>query len=98
MSETPNTVDPRVPRREDCVLRYVLERRARLHPDRSYIRLPDNSSISYGEFRTSVERAAAGLAALASSKVITSTSGCQTAYRCCEYGLPSTGLARSTYP
>jgi crotonobetaine/carnitine-CoA ligase len=64
MSETANAIDPRVPRREDCVLRYVLERRARLHPDRSYIRLPDGSSISYGEFHDSVERAAAGLAAL----------------------------------
>jgi len=64
MSETANAVDPRVPPREDCVLRYVLERRARLHPDRSYIRLPDGSSISYGEFHDSVERAAAGLAAL----------------------------------
>lgn len=64
MPETANTIDPRVPRREDCVLRYVLERCAGRHPDRSYIRLPDGRTISYGELCGSVERAAAGLAAL----------------------------------
>jgi crotonobetaine/carnitine-CoA ligase len=56
--------DPRVPSREDCVLRYVLERRARAHPKRDFIRLGDASSISYEVFRAAVERTAAGLAAL----------------------------------
>jgi crotonobetaine/carnitine-CoA ligase len=56
--------DPRVPAREDCVLRYVLEKRADLHPDRPYIRLPDGSAISYRAFRDQVVRTAAGLAAL----------------------------------
>ncbi len=56
--------DPRVPSREDCVLRYVLERRARSHPERDFIRRGDGGSISYEAFRAAVERTAAGLAAL----------------------------------
>ncbi len=56
--------DTRVPKRDDCVLRYVLETRAAAHPDRAYIKLPDGSSITYGAFCLSVERTAAGLAAL----------------------------------
>jgi carnitine-CoA ligase len=54
----------RVPTRDECVLRYVLERRATLHPDKPFIRLGDGSSIGYGRFRSMVERAAAGLASL----------------------------------
>jgi crotonobetaine/carnitine-CoA ligase len=53
-----------VPARENCVLRYVLERRAASHPDRDFIRQGDGSAISYGAFRQRVERTAAGLAAL----------------------------------
>ncbi|HOA94966.1 MAG TPA: AMP-binding protein [Quisquiliibacterium sp.] len=56
--------DPRIPAREDCVLRYVLERRADAHPERPFIRLGDGSAIAYGEFRDAVRRTAAGLAAL----------------------------------
>jgi crotonobetaine/carnitine-CoA ligase len=56
--------DARIPAREECVLRYVLERRAEAHPKRAFIRLGDGSSIGYGAFRASVERTAAGLAAL----------------------------------
>ncbi len=64
MADQTGGTDKRVPAREDCVLRYVLETRAERHPDRSYIRLPDGSSISYRDMRSSVERTAAGLAAL----------------------------------
>lgn len=46
------------------MLRYMLEKRAGLHPDRPYIRLPDGSAISYRAFRDQVVRTAAGLAAL----------------------------------
>jgi carnitine-CoA ligase len=56
--------DGRVPPRDECVLRYVLERRAALHPERTFIRRNDGSSIGYAEFRTMVESAAAGLASL----------------------------------
>lgn len=64
MTDQAKSMDARVPSREDCVLRYVLEKRAEQHPDKPFMRLPDGDAISYGEFRASVERAAAGLAAL----------------------------------
>ncbi|MBS0517930.1 MAG: AMP-binding protein [Proteobacteria bacterium] len=64
MTDHASAADARVPAREDCVLRYVLEKRSERHPERAYIRLPDGSSVTYGDFRRSVERAAAGLAAL----------------------------------
>lgn len=57
-----------VPARDDCVLRYVLERRADQHPDRDFIRQGDGTAISYGEFRRRVERTAANLAALGVSQ------------------------------
>ncbi|HWS73698.1 MAG TPA: AMP-binding protein [Quisquiliibacterium sp.] len=56
--------DPRVPTRDECVLRYVLERRAEAQPDKAFIRLGDGGAITYREFRDSVVRTAAGLAAL----------------------------------
>ena len=59
-----SSLDPRVPSRDECVLRYVLERRAGTQPDKAFIRLGDGSAISYREFRDSVVRTAAGLAAL----------------------------------
>ena len=64
MTDQAKSMDARVPNREDCVLRYVLEKRAEQHPDKPFMRLPDGDAISYGAFRASVERAAAGLAAL----------------------------------
>lgn len=54
----------RVPPREETVTRYVLERRAALHPDRPFLRLPDGSTVSYETFHASVQRLAAGLAGL----------------------------------
>ena len=64
MTDQAKSMDARVPSREDCVLRYVLEKRAEQHPDKPFMRLPDGDAISYGAFRASVERAAAGLATL----------------------------------
>ena len=54
----------RVPPREEAVTRYVLERRAALHPDRPFLRLPDGSTVSYETFHSSVQWLAAGLAGL----------------------------------
>ena len=64
MTDQAKSMDARVPSRDDCVLRYVLEKRAAQHPDKPFMRLPDGDAISYEAFRASVERAAAGLAAL----------------------------------
>ncbi|HMN70470.1 MAG TPA: AMP-binding protein [Rhodoblastus sp.] len=52
------------PAREDAVSRYVLERRAREHPDRPFLRLADGSVETYAAFGESVRSLAAGLAAL----------------------------------
>lgn len=64
MVDHATNADSRVPSREECVMRYVLEQRAAQHPDRPYLRCGDGSSIGYGAFRLMVERTAAGLAAL----------------------------------
>jgi len=64
MADQPDATDGRVPRRDDCVLRYVLERQAERHPERVFIRRPDGSAIAYRDWRSAVERTAAGLAAL----------------------------------
>lgn len=57
------TSDPRIPSRETCVTRYVLEHRAQTNPERAYIRTADGAEFAYGPFCASVQRAAAGLAA-----------------------------------
>ena len=49
MADPITRVDDRVPERSEGVLRYVLAKRAALHPDRPYLRLPDGSSIAYGQ-------------------------------------------------
>lgn len=59
-----NVARAAVPARDECVLRYVLERRAAEFPTHDFIRLPSGESISYGEFLTTVRRTAAGLASL----------------------------------
>lgn len=53
-----------VPPREECVLRYVLERQAAARPQKTFIRTTDGRQITYAEFAGSVQRTAAGLAAL----------------------------------
>ncbi|WP_137388995.1 AMP-binding protein [Rhodoligotrophos defluvii] len=56
--------DPRIPRREDCVLRYVLERRAAEHPHRVFIKMPDGREFTYGALLDDARRMASGLAQL----------------------------------
>jgi len=58
------TPDARVPAREVCVLRYVLDRRAADQPDAPFLRLADGAEISYAAMRDSVVKMAAGLAQL----------------------------------
>ena len=58
------TPDARVPAREVCVLRYVLDRRAADQPDAPFLRLADGAEISYAAMRDSVVKMAAGLARL----------------------------------
>lgn len=53
-----------VPPREECVLRYVLERQVATRPGKTFVRTTDGRQITYAEFAGSVQRTAAGLAAL----------------------------------
>jgi crotonobetaine/carnitine-CoA ligase len=57
----PPWFDPRVPAREDCVLRPMLETRAARHPERRFALFEDGTSWTYGECLAEVRRAAAGL-------------------------------------
>lgn len=60
----PPWFDPRVPAREDCVLRHMLDARAARHPGRRFALFEDGTRWSYGECLSEVRAAAAGLQAL----------------------------------
>ena len=63
-TERPPWFDPQMPAREDCVLRYLLERGAHHHPDRQLARFEDDTQWSWMEGRHSVRDAAAALQSL----------------------------------
>jgi len=52
------------PAPEDCVVRALIDRRAREHPDRTFVLFEDGEAWTYGELRTRVAAWAAGLQAL----------------------------------
>ncbi len=58
------TSDPRIPATDDCVLRYLLEKRAALTPDAPYAVFDAGAWWSYAETLRQTRRAAAGLQAL----------------------------------
>ncbi|MGE4306291.1 MAG: AMP-binding protein, partial [Novosphingobium sp.] len=53
--------DSRVPQPEECVSRYVLDRRAEEHPHKVFIRLDDGTDWTYAQFRELVIETAAAL-------------------------------------
>ena len=57
----PPWFDARVPAREDCVLRPMLDTRAAHHPERRFALFEDGTSWTYGECLSEVRAAAAGL-------------------------------------
>jgi crotonobetaine/carnitine-CoA ligase len=57
-------VGPKLPPREESVLRHTLEARARDHPDRTYVRFEDGTIWTYADTLDHARRAAAGLAKL----------------------------------
>ncbi|HXW08980.1 MAG TPA: AMP-binding protein [Steroidobacteraceae bacterium] len=57
----PPWFDPRVPSREDCVLRPMLDARAARHPERRFALFEDGTSWTYGECLAEVRATAAGL-------------------------------------
>ena len=56
--------DSRIPAPDQCVLRYVLERRAAETPDKIYVRFDDGTEWSYSRLREVAVRTANGLRAL----------------------------------
>lgn len=59
---TPSTTDPRVPSREICVTRYLLQRFAQDTPEKQFAVFEDGESWTYADTHARVERLAAGLA------------------------------------
>lgn len=68
MSDTegnrPPWFDPRMPAREDCVLRHLIDRGAREHPERRLALFEDDVEWTWAEGREAVRATAAGLQAL----------------------------------
>lgn len=54
-------LDPRFPPLEDCIPRHVLDRRARLHPERLFVQFEDGTTWTYGQLAEQVRTAAVGL-------------------------------------
>ena len=67
-TNSPPWFDPKVPAREDCVLKFMLDARAVRYPDRRVALFEDGSSWTYAECRERVRSAAAALQALGVSK------------------------------
>jgi crotonobetaine/carnitine-CoA ligase len=53
--------DPRVPNRNECVLRYLLDRWAQARPDKAHVVFDDGEKWSFADVRERVVRKAAGL-------------------------------------
>jgi len=62
--ETTMTTDPRIPPREDCVLRYMLDHWAERTPDKVFVIFESGEQYTYGQFRDKVRARARGLRAL----------------------------------
>jgi crotonobetaine/carnitine-CoA ligase len=60
----PPWFNPAMPRREDCVLKAMLDERAALHPGRRIALFADGSEWSYGAYRARIRSTAAALQAL----------------------------------
>lgn len=56
--------DPRIPDRDRCVARYLIDRWARERPDHTYVVFESGGEWSYGDLRRRVITAAAGLSRL----------------------------------
>lgn len=56
--------DPRIPNRDECVLRYLLDRWATERPDKVHVVFGDGAEWTFSQMREKVRRKAAGLRAL----------------------------------
>ena len=62
MNPAPTTTDPRVPPRELCVTRYLLQKFAKQKPGEQFAVFEDGETWSFGEVHDKVRQLAAGLA------------------------------------
>ena len=62
MNSAPATMDPRVPPRELCVTRYLLQKFAKQKPGEQFAVFEDGETWSFGEVHDKVRQLAAGLA------------------------------------
>jgi len=56
--------DPRIPPSSDCVLRYLLDKRAAALPDKTFVIFEDGTEWSYAELRSKVRSTAEALQSL----------------------------------
>ena len=56
------TSDPRIPSREACVTRYLVDRWAREKPEQEFAVFEDGETWTYSELKSKVVRLASGLA------------------------------------
>jgi crotonobetaine/carnitine-CoA ligase len=64
MNQAPATRDPRIPARESCVTRYLLQRWANERPDKVFAVFEDGETWTYRQLDETVRQLAAGLASL----------------------------------
>jgi carnitine-CoA ligase len=64
MEANATRVDRRIPARDECVLRYVLQKWSRQKPDQVYAKFHRGPAVTYREMEAIARRAAAGLARL----------------------------------
>ena len=62
MNLAPATTDPRVPARELCVTRYLLQKFAKEKPEEQFAVFEDGETWTFGEVHDKVRQLAAGLA------------------------------------
>ena len=64
MTRERDFTDPRIPNRDECVLRYLLDRWANERPDQPHVVFADGAEWTFAELRDKVRSKAAGLRAM----------------------------------
>ncbi|UOR07899.1 AMP-binding protein [Qipengyuania flava] len=64
MTRERDFTDPRIPNRDECVLRYLLDRWANERPDQPHVVFADGAQWTFAELRDKVRTKAAGLRAM----------------------------------
>ena len=64
-SEPSDFTDPRIPNRDECVLRYLLDKWAAERTDKAHVVFADGEEWTFGELQEKVRAKAAGLRSVA---------------------------------